>query len=154
MTPSPANPDLYARLGVKPTATEEEIRDAYRAGCKPGGAWAHPDACPGDPDASRRFREATEAYSVLSDADKRAEYDGRALNDAAVIGKFFHDLGAEMLDEVQKEAAGESFRIRGQRAVKRAKSHVGQMLVTPEGQGKLRGIVKAGWHLFLDLSRT
>ena len=147
------DPDLYARLGLERDATEEQIREAYRAGCKPGGRWTHPDQCPGDPDATARFRAATEAFEILSDPDKRREYDSRGLNDAAVVGQFFHDLGVEMLEEVSKEAAGESFVTRGQRAVKRAQTELGHALTTPEGQAKVRGVVKSAWHLFLELSR-
>ena len=64
-------PDFYDTLGVKKGASEEEIKKAYR---KLARKW-HPDANAGDPQAEERFKEIQEAYSVLSDADKRRQYD-------------------------------------------------------------------------------
>ena len=58
-------------LGVSKGATEAEIKKAYRAIAKKN----HPDMNPGDKEAEARFKEASEAYAVLSDADKRRKYD-------------------------------------------------------------------------------
>jgi molecular chaperone DnaJ len=71
-------PDLYAIMGVPRTATEEDIRAAYR---RLALKW-HPDRNPGDQAAESRFREIREAYDTLSDADKRRAYDlgGRPAN--------------------------------------------------------------------------
>ncbi len=64
--------DLYEVLGVGRNASAEEIKSAYR---KAALKW-HPDRNPENkPHAEERFREATEAYSVLSDAPKREAYD-------------------------------------------------------------------------------
>ncbi|MEQ8834203.1 MAG: molecular chaperone DnaJ [Miltoncostaeaceae bacterium] len=65
--------DLYAVLGVSRTATEEEIRKAYRKLARQ----YHPDANPGDPKAEERFKEIGHAYDVLGNAEKRREYDAR-----------------------------------------------------------------------------
>ncbi|MCI8625340.1 MAG: molecular chaperone DnaJ [Lachnospiraceae bacterium] len=63
--------DYYEVLGVSKTATEAELKKAYRQLAKK----YHPDANPGDKEAERLFKEASEAYAVLSDADKRRQYD-------------------------------------------------------------------------------
>ncbi len=63
--------DFYDTLGVKKGASDEEIKKAYR---KLARKW-HPDANQGDGQAEERFKEIQEAYSVLSDADKRKQYD-------------------------------------------------------------------------------
>ncbi len=63
--------DYYEVLGVERTAGERDIKSAYR---KLAVRW-HPDKNPGDKEAEERFKEAAEAYAVLSDADKRARYD-------------------------------------------------------------------------------
>ena len=63
--------DYYEVLGVNKSATPEEIKKAYRQ----LALKYHPDRNPDDKDAEEKFKEAAEAYSVLSDADKRARYD-------------------------------------------------------------------------------
>jgi DnaJ-class molecular chaperone len=61
----------YEILGVKPTATADEIRKSYRKLAKQ----LHPDLNPGKPEAEERFKAVTSAYDLLSDPDKRARYD-------------------------------------------------------------------------------
>jgi molecular chaperone DnaJ len=63
--------DYYEVLGVSKTATAEEIRKAYRK----LAIRYHPDKNPGDKEAEEKFKEAAEAYGVLSDEDKRKRYD-------------------------------------------------------------------------------
>lgn len=63
--------DYYEVLGVGRTATDAEIKKAYRA----LAVQFHPDKNQGDKDAEEKFKEAAEAYAVLSDAQKRAAYD-------------------------------------------------------------------------------
>ncbi len=72
MSPTMASKrDYYEVLGVERTAAAADIKKAYRK----LAAQYHPDKNPGDATAEDRFKEAAEAYSVLSDADKRARYD-------------------------------------------------------------------------------
>lgn len=63
--------DCYEILGISKSATDEEIKKAYRKKAKQ----YHPDANPGDKEAEEKFKEANEAYSILSDPDKKAKYD-------------------------------------------------------------------------------
>ncbi len=66
-----AKRDYYEVLGVQKGATEEEIKKAYRKIAMAN----HPDTHPGDKEAEERFKEASEAYEVLSDQKKRSAYD-------------------------------------------------------------------------------
>src|SRR5215212_10064339 len=63
--------DYYEVLGVSQTASEQEIKSAYRK----LAVKFHPDKNPGDAAAEEKFKEAAEAYSVLSDSDQRRRYD-------------------------------------------------------------------------------
>lgn len=63
--------DCYEVLGISKTATDAEIKKAYRVLAKK----YHPDANPGDKEAEAKFKEASEAYAILSDEDKRRQYD-------------------------------------------------------------------------------
>src|SRR2546421_2523136 len=63
--------DHYEVLGVKKDASEEEIRKAYRKLARQH----HPDRNPGDKQAASRFKEVQDAYDVLGDKEKRAQYD-------------------------------------------------------------------------------
>src|SRR5215211_4976096 len=63
--------DYYEVLAVSRTATDQEIKSAYRR----LAVKYHPDKNPGNAEAEEKFKEAAEAYSVLSDSDQRARYD-------------------------------------------------------------------------------
>jgi len=66
-----AKRDYYEVLGVSRTATEQEIMSSYRK----LAMQHHPDRNPGNADAEEKFKECTEAYSVLIDVEKRQRYD-------------------------------------------------------------------------------
>ena len=69
--PSGARNNLYEVLAVPRTASDVELKSAYRRLAKK----YHPDVCPGDKAAEEKFKEAANAYQVLSDSEMRARYD-------------------------------------------------------------------------------
>ena len=81
--------DYYEILGVERSASVEEIKKAYRR----MAVRYHPDRNPDDPRAEERFKEASEAYAVLSDPEKRARYD--RFGHQGLGGEGFADVGPE-----------------------------------------------------------
>jgi molecular chaperone DnaJ len=89
--------DYYEILGVERTASEQDIKSAYRK----LALQHHPDRNPGDKAAEDKFKEAAEAYAVLGDAEKRARFDrfGHAgVQGAAAGGGFNADIFADFSD--------------------------------------------------------
>lgn len=90
--------DYYEVLGVERTATDVEIKKAYRS----LAIQHHPDKNPDDPHAEEKFKEAAEAYSVLSDEQKRAAYDrfGHQAGAAAGGGFGFDPAGFTNFEDI------------------------------------------------------
>ena len=88
--------DYYEVLGVSRQASDLEIKSAYRKLAKK----YHPDINPGDKEAEVKFKEASEAYAVLSDADKKRQYDqfGHAAFEGGAGGGGFDFSGMDMGD--------------------------------------------------------
>jgi molecular chaperone DnaJ len=87
--------DYYEVLGVEKNATDEELKKAYRK----LALKYHPDRNPGDKEAEEKFKEAAEAYDVLSNHDKRARYDQFGHNMGSAGGGFgggFEGFGGGM----------------------------------------------------------
>ena len=101
-----AKRDYYEVLGVEKTASEAEIKKAYRK----LAIQYHPDKNPGDKEAEEKFKEAAEAYSVLSDKDKRARYDqfGHAGMGGAAGGGF-SDFADFDLNDIFSSVFGHGF---------------------------------------------
>ena len=91
-----AKKDYYEVLGVDKSASAEDIKKAYRK----MAIKYHPDKNPGDKEAEEKFKEAAEAYDVLSNADKKQRYDrfGHAGVDGAAGGGGFGGGGFSMED--------------------------------------------------------
>lgn len=88
--------DYYEVLGVSRGASDSEIKSAYRKLAKK----YHPDINPGDKEAEVKFKEASEAYAVLSDEEKRRQYDqfGHAAFEGGAGGGGFDFSGMDMGD--------------------------------------------------------
>jgi curved DNA-binding protein CbpA len=98
MPRSPVDKDYYAILGVARTASEEEIRKAYR---RLALAW-HPDRRPGDSGAADRFKEISEAYAVLVNGARRREYDDAS---RAGASSTFHHRQEDLLRDLFRDPA-------------------------------------------------
>ena len=83
--------DYYETLGVSHTATQDEIKRAFRRLARRH----HPDVNPNEPEAEAQFREIAEAYEVLRDPERRQNYDrfGTAEPGAGLAGDFWQDFG-------------------------------------------------------------
>ena len=98
--------DYYEVLGVPRDAGEADLKRAYRRLALEN----HPDKKPGDAEAEERFKEASEAYEVLSDPDRRARYDQfghegvrhGGFRDAASVFSSFGDLFEQLFGKILK----------------------------------------------------
>jgi molecular chaperone DnaJ len=92
-----AKRDYYEILGVAKSATTDEIKKAYRK----VAMQFHPDRNPGDKAAEEKFKEAAEAYEILSDADKKAQYDRYGHAGVSGNGRGGHGGGGGMnMDDI------------------------------------------------------
>ena len=109
--------DYYEVLGVSRDANEQELKSAYRK----LALKYHPDRNPGDHASEEKFKEASEAYQVLSDADKRAAYDrfGHAGVSGGGPGGFGGFSGAVDLGDIFGDLFGEMFSMGGQQRAAR-----------------------------------
>lgn len=101
-----AKRDYYEVLGVERTADENAIKKAYRKLAKK----YHPDTNKGNPQAEEKFKEATEAYAVLSDSEKRKQYDqfGFGTDNPDDSYQEFHFEDGD-IDEILKNMFGGGF---------------------------------------------
>lgn len=99
--------DYYEILGVDKNADDDTIKKAYRKLAKK----YHPDMNPGDKEAEAKFKEASEAYAVLSDKDKRAKYDqfGHAAFDGSGGGAGGYDFSGMDFTDMFGDIFGDIF---------------------------------------------
>ena len=111
--------DYYEILSVNRDADEDEIKKAYRK----LAIQFHPDKNPGDKEAEDKFKEATEAYEVLRDPEKRGRYDRFGHAGLDDLGTDFGDFSVN-LDDIFGDVFGDLFGGFGgsQRAPKRGRS--------------------------------
>lgn len=101
----PQKRDYYEVLGVSRGASDEEIKKAYRK----LALKYHPDKNPGDKEAEERFKECSEAYQILSESERRAQYDrfGHAAFDQMGGGGF--DFGGQTFEDLFGDLFGDFF---------------------------------------------
>lgn len=99
--------DYYEVLGVSKNASDSELKSAYRKLAKK----YHPDTNPGDAEAEAKFKEASEAYAVLSDAEKRRQYDqfGHAAFDNGAGGAGGFDFSGMDMGDIFGDIFGDFF---------------------------------------------
>ena len=99
--------DYYEQLGVQRDATDADIKKAFRALAMK----YHPDRNPNDKEAESKFREINTAYQVLSDPDKRSQYDryGKTFDDNSSGFGGFGGFGTSFFDDIFGDAFGSMF---------------------------------------------
>ncbi len=99
--------DYYEVLGVDKSADEAAVKKAYRVLAKK----YHPDMNPGDKDAEKKFKEASEAYAVLSDPEKKRQYDqfGHAAFDGGAGGFGGFDFNSADFGDIFGDIFGDFF---------------------------------------------
>ena len=107
--------DYYEILDVNRNATQEEVKKAFRK----IALECHPDRCPGDQEAEERFKEAQEAYAVLSNPESRQRYDLYGFE--GLRGQSgFADFGFSNFDDLFQDLFDSFFTGRGGRRTRRS----------------------------------
>ena len=134
--------NYYQILGIKPTATDDEIKRSYRVLAKK----YHPDVNPGDASAASKFADINEANAVLSDPQQRAEYDAK-LREASAPHPSQEEIIARQRAQAQEAARQAAFRTMNMSGMNaRARAQAQAAMAQAQAQAQVQAMVNQAYQ--------